>query len=428
MVRSPVPEVQLKLRSSDLVLRKLAYLYIGCIFVTFLLVALTFLPAKMGLCCAMFLFPLCVCGWTMRLGVSTGGAVLFLLATLPWSLRANLAFLSYAPQPPAAEAPRFGCPLPLPSKIDALLSWVNVTDIAWQERARSHGCPVDKYVSGAGDADPFDSLRFAIRSIRKNLKFVDKIYITTEDQEIDWLSKDDPSIQVLPHSAFMDKSILPVFNSQPTEYSIHKIQFDYSCFLYLNDDFLVMQELQITDFIDPTTGRPVFYGYEHVRLSNLLPSSVPAFLDLPFGFFAFSGRAGGEPGGTAVVDPHVPYLVSAAAMEAYAKDGRKKKSLEKVFEDRCKRQGVLWPEEYFRYMLEFDSLKFVSPLDGLVNRFGLGLTFLDLGWNIAIIEKLKPKFVYIESHDSVEHRPGAVDLVKAFLTRHFPDKGLWELY
>jgi hypothetical protein len=47
--------------------------------------------------------------------------------------------------------------------------------------------------------------------------------------------------------------------------------------------------------------------------------------------------------------------------------------------------------------------------------------------NDLLVRLFDPKFVYIQSHQSVESRPEFVDLVSNFTDKNFEQKGPWEL-
>jgi hypothetical protein len=80
-----------------------------------------------------------------------------------------------------------------------------------------------------------------------------------------------------------------------------------------------------------------------------------------------------------------------------------------------------------RYLWKHNALQYISPIDSFLVRLGLGINFLNLQTNIDLIEFIEPKFVFIESHNSIENRQGALQMVLGFLQKHFPDKGSWEL-
>ncbi|OQS07927.1 hypothetical protein THRCLA_00079, partial [Thraustotheca clavata] len=216
-------------------------------------------------------------------------------------------------------------------KMDAVYTWVNVTDPKWQALSVKHGCPVDDYLGGGGDADPFFALKYSMRSVRKNLPFVERIFIVTErDQVPSWVSL-DANVHVTFHDEFMPAEIVPTFNSNPTEMLLHKMVekgiLDSNCFLYLNDDFLINKALAPSDIITED-GRLVLNSFIHVNLP------YNKWMDGPYGLWSIE-----DPNVAYVVDPHVPYVVHAEIMDLYiAQCGEE---CDKSMTTRCKRNGPL---------------------------------------------------------------------------------------
>eukprot|EP00667_Euglena_gracilis_P022821 EG_transcript_25515 len=144
------------------------------------------------------------------------------------------------------------CRDPAASTVPVVVSWVNVSDPSWQALAKRHGCDVDQYLAGEGDVDPFDSLRYLLRSIATHAPFLSPIILTTERNQIpSWLNTSRPDVRVVFHDEYVPAA--PVFNSHPFEYRLgHFPEIDVttdghttnsslfgSCFVYMNDDFLL---------------------------------------------------------------------------------------------------------------------------------------------------------------------------------------------
>ena len=323
-----------------------------------------------------------------------------------------IAILSYTPSPPDVDT-LYSCD-PEMFEMDLVWTWVNVTDKSWQEKAKENGCDVEGYLSGGGDFDPFQELRFSLRSARKNMPFLRNIYIVTAfEQKPDWLIA-QKNVHMIHHSQLLPKTAFPTFNSQPTEYSIANFYalgiIPDKCFLYLNDDFLVMKKLEISDFID-SQGRVKLYAYQHRETPF-------GWMDIPFGLNGYESDY--------LTDPHVPYLINAPIMlEAVSACD----TCNEIFASKCSRKGRFFADFYQTALLnKYDHgiVRFISPIEGFFNRAPLGLTSLSLRNNLKLIEWLDPKFVYIESHDDLENREGALELVKGFLTNSFPDSAPWE--
>lgn len=121
---------------------------------------------------------------------------------------------------------------------DLVYLWVNGSDPEWQQKKRlftgqlsdnSEQNNLGRYISN-------DELRYALRSAAKNVPWIRKIYIVTDNQKPEWLDETHPKIQLVDHTEIMPAQILPCFNSSVIEYFIHKIPGLSDRFLLSNDD------------------------------------------------------------------------------------------------------------------------------------------------------------------------------------------------
>ena len=60
-------------------------------------------------------------------------------------------------------------------------------------------------------------------------------------------------------------------------------------------------------------------------------------------------------------------------------------------------------------------------------RLPLGTAALTPVNNMRLINILRPKFVFIDSHGGVEDNPEFVHVIKTYLSQSFPEKSPWEL-
>ncbi|KDO33617.1 hypothetical protein SPRG_19244 [Saprolegnia parasitica CBS 223.65] len=302
-------------------------------------------------------------------------------------------------------------------RMDAVYTWVNVTDPEWQALSVQHKCPVEGYLGGGGDADPFLALKYSMRSVRAHLPFIERIFIVTERNQVpSWVSLGE-NVHVIFHDEFMPAEIVPTFNSNPTEMLLHRMVakgiLRSNCFVYLNDDFIVHKPLEPSDLIT-SDGRIVFNSFVHINLP------YDKWMDAPYGLWPTTDARVAF-----VVDPHVPYVVHAEAMEAYvAQCGDE---CTRSMETRCKRNGPLPMSKYQDFLATKhpEAVRFVSPLYGYFTRLPLGIASPTLnGWLLYL---LNPKFVYIESHNALEEYPEWVDFITTYLHTSFPHKAPWEL-
>ena len=133
-------------------------------------------------------------------------------------------------------------PPPCQDGIDVVLTWVNGSDPIWIEKIKKH---FRKYNTNNGRFRDMNSLLFSIRSIYEYAPYIKNYYIVTDNQTPSFLNTSnlefqDYKLTIVDHSdIFLNKSDLPVFNSNAIEANIHRIKGLKKCFLYLNDDLLL---------------------------------------------------------------------------------------------------------------------------------------------------------------------------------------------
>ncbi|WTW94890.1 stealth family protein [Streptomycetaceae bacterium NBC_01309] len=150
----------------------------------------------------------------------------------------------------AAGRPRpipaaFDIPLPddITFPVDAVYTWVDGGDAAWQARRdkamADAGGPALLSEQAANDARYLnrDELRYSLRSIDMYAPWIRTIYLVTDRQTPAWLDTDHPRVEVVDHrDIFTDPDALPTFNSHAIESQLHHIDGLAEHFLYFNDD------------------------------------------------------------------------------------------------------------------------------------------------------------------------------------------------
>jgi hypothetical protein len=150
--------------------------------------------------------------------------------------------------------------------IDAVYTWVDGSDPAWQ--ARQHNA-LARAVSesqlhhpSSTDASRFknrDELRYSLRSIERYAPFFRRVFLVTDHQVPDWLTRDHAELRVVFHEEiFPDPAHLPTFNSHAIEAHLHRIPGLSERFVYFNDDVFLAKPCSERDFFDEQ-GRCVVY-------------------------------------------------------------------------------------------------------------------------------------------------------------------------
>lgn len=145
--------------------------------------------------------------------------------------------------------------------IDAVYTWVDSSDPAWQaEFARevSHGDDGQATSRSPSRFTSREELRYSLRSLTAYAGWIRRIYIVTNGQVPPWLDTSHPRIQVVRHDEiFPDPADLPTFNSHAIEACLHRIPGLSDHYLYFNDDIFLARPLRPEHFF--TAGGNIHY-------------------------------------------------------------------------------------------------------------------------------------------------------------------------
>lgn len=136
--------------------------------------------------------------------------------------------------------------------IDVVFTWVDDSDIEWQQRYQKYKSLADSNTLGKHATDKarfsnHDELRYSIKSVELYLPWVRHIYIVTDNQRPQWLQTDE-RIKIIDHSEIIEGHYLPTFNSHVIEAYLHKIPGLAEHFIYFNDDVFVARPLPAGHF------------------------------------------------------------------------------------------------------------------------------------------------------------------------------------
>jgi len=145
-------------------------------------------------------------------------------------------------------------------RIDAVITWVDGNDPEFI-RSKNKYLKSNKGEKGIQDFGLLDTrfvnigeLKYCIKLIRKNLRFINKIFVLTNGQKPDFI--DDRflvkyNLVLVDHETVLGeryKNFLPVFNSQSIEAMLARIPGLSERFLYFNDDVFIAREMRKEDF------------------------------------------------------------------------------------------------------------------------------------------------------------------------------------
>ena len=144
--------------------------------------------------------------------------------------------------------------------MDIVITYVNGLDPVWQQDYEKHtNQPVlEKRFRDWG------TLRYLFRGIAENMSFIRKVHLVVshESQVPEWINRDE--VNVVLHKDIIPAEYLPVFNSNPMEMHLHRIEGLDEEYLYFNDDVFPMMKCEPTDFF--RNGKSVL-GMSHHLLA-----------------------------------------------------------------------------------------------------------------------------------------------------------------
>lgn len=168
------------------------------------------------------------------------------------------------------------------SKIDAVITWVDGSDPTFNLQKETH-LKKELTLKGTQSFGTLETrfnnvgeLEFCIKLIRKNLDFIDTIYIVTNGQKPKFLNEDFAiryNSKIVTHSTIFGakyKKFLPVFNSQSIEAMLSRIPNLSERFLYFNDDFFIAKRMPLKSFFlgDKIVSHGV-YRFKNIWLDRI---------------------------------------------------------------------------------------------------------------------------------------------------------------
>lgn len=138
-------------------------------------------------------------------------------------------------------------------KIDVVIPWVDDNDTKWIEKKNHFSGK-----SSIGELDTknryhdYGTLLYVLRSIEKNMPWINDVFLLTDHQVPEWINLD--KVRIVDHTHFIDGK-LPTFNSNVIMTSIGKIKELSDKFIVFNDEFIVWNKVEISDYFQD--GLPV---------------------------------------------------------------------------------------------------------------------------------------------------------------------------
>jgi hypothetical protein len=127
-------------------------------------------------------------------------------------------------------------------QIDFVILWVDGNDPKWKEEIAQYSeiNSGDKRKTRFRD---WDNLQYIFRAFEEYTPWVRKIHFVTWGHVPQWLNTDHPKLNIVNHKDYIDEKYLPVFNANPLEINLNRIQDLSEQFVFLNDDFFITSKL-----------------------------------------------------------------------------------------------------------------------------------------------------------------------------------------
>lgn len=148
-------------------------------------------------------------------------------------------------------------------KVDLVYLWVNGDDPIWGKKYESHSHLRLAYRNRFRDNS---ELRYSLRSVAQNMKWINTIYIVTDSQKPSWL-EGCGKVQIVDHKEIIEDEYLPCFNSEAIELRISKIKGLSERFILASDDCFVYSPIT-KDFFFDEEGEPIYRFIERPGLDR----------------------------------------------------------------------------------------------------------------------------------------------------------------
>ena len=138
-------------------------------------------------------------------------------------------------------------------KIDVVYTWVDDKDENWLKKKAEFDSKALNLNKDANDSCRYfnnDELKYSLRSIEKNIPWINKIFILTDNQKPSWLNCEHEKIRIIDHKDVLPNDKLPLYNACAIENAIPYIEELSEYFIYANDDMLFWNEMSPEFFFE----------------------------------------------------------------------------------------------------------------------------------------------------------------------------------
>ena len=132
-------------------------------------------------------------------------------------------------------------------EIDLVYTWVNDKDPVWAAKKAQFDESAKNCNKDAVSKCRFfnnDELKYSLRSFEKNIPWINKIFIITDNQTPDWLNLENPKIKIIDHTQIIPNEKLPTYNACTIENAMVNIEELSEYFIYANDDMFFWDKIE----------------------------------------------------------------------------------------------------------------------------------------------------------------------------------------
>jgi len=152
--------------------------------------------------------------------------------------------------------------------IDAVILWVDGNEPNYRKKLASY-LPEDSDILNGYETryEQINEIKYNVNALIKYAPYLRHIFIVTDQQIPEFLKEIDNAsvyskVQIIDHQVIYDgyHHLLPTFNSRSIETAIYRIPQLAEHFIYLNDDFFIINPTTKSDFFTEK-GYPVLRGF-----------------------------------------------------------------------------------------------------------------------------------------------------------------------
>ena len=135
--------------------------------------------------------------------------------------------------------------------IDYVIPFVDFSDEKWLREYKKYVTDENDWSSNSTRFRDWDTLRYQLRSIERNMPWLRNVYIVmsiSESQIPQWLNTHNERVHIVWDWEIVPREYLPVFNSNVIDLYIPRIEGLSERYLYACDDYIVMKEQKAEDY------------------------------------------------------------------------------------------------------------------------------------------------------------------------------------